>query len=97
MASPLNTEPAELTASYVSPASTKTFTQILPSSSTRGTEEKTAYLSILGRSMVQLQAEVNEYLTARMEDEKATASSNGREMHEQKEEQHYGEEIEEDV
>lgn len=94
MASPSDKEQTEVTALYIGPSSTKTFAHTLPSSSTQNTKEKTEYLSALRKSVILLQAEVNEYLTARMEDDKATTGSSGQAVDEQKQEQNYGEEVE---
>lgn len=88
-----------LKAEYVSPGATQTFSHPLPSTSAAGsTEEKTSYLSALRTSIVKLQEEVNEFLTAKMEEDKAIAASNGAKakVDEKKEEENYGEEVVED-
>ncbi|KAJ9661245.1 hypothetical protein H2201_006604 [Coniosporium apollinis] len=94
--------PPSLTATYAAPsAPTKSFTHTLPSCpSSPSTSEKTAYLSALRQSIAALQAEVNEFLTAKMDEEKAGASTAGGELHggapsgrkEDEEEEGYGEE-----
>lgn len=71
-----------LTATYTHPtAPTKTFTHALPASPSTSTPEKTAHLSALRHAATQLQTEINEFLTAKMEDEKAGAATAGAEMH----------------
>ncbi|EON67749.1 hypothetical protein W97_07003 [Coniosporium apollinis CBS 100218] len=98
-----------LTATYAAPSTpstpSKSFAHALPPCpSAPSTSEKTAYLSALRQSVVALQAEVNEFLTAKMEEEKAGASTAGGELHggalsggrdrdaEEEEEDGYGEE-----
>lgn len=93
-----------LRATYAAPSTpSKSFTRALsPCPSTPSTSEKTAYLSALRRSVVALQAEVNEFLTAKMEEEKAGASTAGGKLHggapsgardrDDEEEEGYGEE-----
>ena len=87
---------SKLTASYTSPTSSQTFTQPLPSASVTSTSEKTAYLSALRKSVVQLQEDVNFFLTAKMEEDKAIAASAGTKADDKAEEEHYGEEKVED-
>lgn len=97
-ASTTNPEPlSTLTAAYTSPTSTKAFTHTLPTSATSSaasTEEKTRYLSALRKSVVQLQGEVNEFLTEKMEEDKKAAGEKGggATVDEKEEEENYGEE-----
>lgn len=89
--------PSTLTATYNSPTSTKAFTHTLPTSATSSaasTEEKTRYLSALRESVVQLQGEINEFLTEKMEEDKWVASEKGggAATVDEKEEENYGEE-----
>ncbi|MDI1492869.1 MAG: hypothetical protein OHK93_004652 [Ramalina farinacea] len=72
--------PSTLTASYTSPTSTKAFTHTLPTSAPSSaalTEEKTRYMSALRKSVVQLQGEINELLTEKMEEDKWVAAEKG--------------------
>ena len=85
-----------LKADYASPNTTKTFTLPLPSAATTSTKEKTSYLSVLRKSVVTLQEEVNGFLTTKMEEEKALASTAGVKVDDQVEEENYGEEKVED-
>ena len=85
-----------LKADYASPTSTKTFTHPLPAASNTSTEEKTNHLSALRRSVVKLQEEVNEFLTTKMEEDKALAEGAGVKIDDKAEEENYGEEKVED-
>ena len=85
-----------LKANYASPSTTKTFTHPLPTASTTSTQEKTNYLSALRKSVVKLQEEVNGFLTAKMEEDKALAADAGMKVDEKAEEENYGEEKVED-
>lgn len=86
---------------YVSPSGKKDFDYkipALPDSPT--TKETAAYLATLRKTTLRLQNEINAFLTQRMEEDKAPASGNGNgisTIDEQKEEDNYGEEVEEDV
>ena len=86
----------ELTALYTGPSSTNDFTHSLPSSSPQSTEEKTNYLSALRKSVVQLQAEVNELLTTKMDEDKAAQGAMAHHVDESREEENYGEEVTEE-
>ncbi|KAL9586398.1 MAG: hypothetical protein Q9203_003875 [Teloschistes exilis] len=92
MAPPTSTT---LFATYTSPSypTPKAFTYPLPSSNTTSLAEKTAYLSTLRESMIQLQDRVNPFLTKKMEEDKALAADAGVKVDEKKEEDFYGEEI----
>ena len=81
-----------LKADYASPTATKTFTHPLPSAATSSTKEKTIYLSALRKSVVKLQVEVNDFLTTKMEEDKALAANAGTKADDQAEEENYGEE-----
>lgn len=60
------------------------------------TESKVAYLNKLRFTVVQLQGQVNDFLTQKMEDDKAIASKIGAAVDDKKEEENYGEELAED-
>lgn len=90
-----------LRADYNAPGATKEFKfpqGKLLTQSTPG--QTTAHIAALRSSVLQLQAEINTFLTQKMEEEKADASANGngtsKKIDEQKEEEHYGEEVEEE-
>lgn len=70
-----------------------------PSSST--VESKTKYLAELRQSVISLQEEVNRELTARMEEDKlrdasANAAAGANLVDDEKEEENYGEEVQEE-
>ena len=92
-----NTPTTILKAEYRSPISIQTFYHTLPSSSTTSTDEKTLYLSTLRKSVTQLQEEVNTFLTSKMEEDKALATNAGSKVDDKKEEENYGEGVEDDV
>lgn len=88
-----------LTATYNSPDTTKVFSAKLPplpsDTDAQTVKDKTGYLNALRTNVGQMQADVNAFLTKRMEDEKASATGKGNEKkqaREQKEEEMYGEE-----
>jgi hypothetical protein len=85
-----------LQAFYTSPTSSQTFSHPLPSASVTSTEEKTAFLSALRNSIVQLQEDVNGFLTTKMAEDKAMAASAGMKADDKAEEENYGEERVED-
>ena len=87
---------ASLTADYTSPGSSKTFSHSLPSITTPSTAEKTAYLSALRKSVVQLQEHINGFLTTKMEEDRSLAGKAGVKADEKAEEENYGEEKVED-
>lgn len=89
-------EKRELIASYSSPASgEKTFSAVLPSlSQSPSSKEKTDYLLSLRSNTVSLQQQVNDFLTQKMEEDKARGSQ-GERSKEEKEEEYYGEEADE--
>ena len=85
-----------LKADYVSPNSSKTFIHALPTSSATSTAEKTQYLSALRKSVVQLQEDINTFLTSKMDEDKALVSKTGLKVDDKQEEDNYGEEGVED-
>lgn len=85
-----------LKADYTSPTSTKNFSHPLPSASVQSTQEKTKYLSALRKSTIQLQEEINSFLTTKMEEDKALAASAGKRVDDKAEEDNYGEDGAED-
>lgn len=92
MAPSTSSKPAKLSATYASPSTSRTFTYVLPSSSTTSTTEKIEYLFTLRNSVTQLQDEINACLTEKMEEDKALAARVGWKVDEKKEEENYGEE-----
>ena len=84
-----------LQAGYTSPNTSQTFTHSLPSvsASNQSTKQKTQYLSSLRRSVVQLQDEVNGFLTTKMEEDKALATGTEGKADEKREEDLYGEDV----
>lgn len=84
---------ATLEAHYKSPEKTKTFVHPLNAPlTTLSTEEKTAYLSALQKSVSKLQEEVNAFLTQEMEHDKVGSLQDGVKVDDKKEEANYGEE-----
>lgn len=89
-----------LTATYTSPTTTKTFTsplRALPTDPKALTvKDKTAYLSALRARIVELQGDVNAFLTMEMEADKVVgdgmAKGQGKGKEEEREEEMYGEE-----
>ena|ERR1700760_1765131 len=93
-----SSNPASLKGSYGSPSDSKAFTHTLPVCSTApSTEHRTSYLAALRSAVSQLQSEVNEFLTDKMEHDKAmgvaTSPGMSKEAREDKEADNYGEEI----
>ncbi|KAH9832686.1 gon7 family protein [Teratosphaeria destructans] len=66
-----------LLAAYRSPTDSKTFSADLPDSQGQDVKAKTGYLAALRSSASQMQADINAYLTQKMEDEKATGQGPG--------------------
>jgi len=88
---------SELSAEYISSTGQKTFTSPLLSATaaTRSTADKTAYLSDLRAKVTQLQQDINTFLTAKMEEDRAADEAAGvakTNAAEDKEEDMYGEE-----
>ncbi|CZT24614.1 uncharacterized protein RCC_10339 [Ramularia collo-cygni] len=67
---------SQLTATYTSPSTTKSFTSssLLPPSS-ETVEEKTTYLGALRANISTLQGEINAFLTQKMEEDKVAEGS----------------------
>lgn len=82
-----------LKAEYKSPTSFRNISHCLPSCTSKATKDKCAYLSALRASVVRLQDEVNQFLTEKMEEDKAKASSDGLKEDDRQAEENYGEEI----
>ena len=82
---------SSLTVSYVGPSSTQTFDHPLPSARITSTKEKTIYLAALRHSVVQLQDDMNSFLTAKMNEDKAVAANVGLKADDKAEEENYGE------
>ena len=88
----------QLTATYQSPDSSQTFSSDLPSlpsdPSAQDVISKTVYLSALRSNIVQMQSDVNAFLTKKMEDDKASEAgkASGKRTKEEQEEDMYGEE-----
>ena len=90
----LSTGNPSLQAKYASPKDTHQFELQLPHLSQQpSTQEKTAYLSSLRSAVVNLQEQVNVWLTTKMEEDKTLALDGGDKVDEQKEEENYGEEV----
>jgi type IV secretory pathway VirB9-like protein len=89
---------ASVKAQYTSPNGTHTFSLPLQSkaSISSTTEERTTYLAELRASTKQLQADVNKFLTQKMEEDKARSSDKISKQQEELEEQNYGEEAPEE-
>lgn len=92
---------SRLTADYNSPSGQRNFSYALPATiNSESTKEVTASLSDLRKSALQMQKDINVFLTQKMEEDKATSNSNGTststKVDEDKEEDNYGEEVEED-
>ncbi|KAF7196453.1 hypothetical protein HII31_02181 [Pseudocercospora fuligena] len=89
-----------LVASYNSPTSTQVFSHELPPPPTEGdgssVEKKTAYLAELRGNAAKLQAEVNSFLTRKMDEDKSAEEQKGAKKStkkdEEREEEMYGEE-----
>ena len=84
--------PRILKADYAGPESTKVFEHHLPTSSFPTTKEKTQYLSALRESVVKLQDGVNDFLTLKMDEDKALSARAGKKVDDKAEEENYGEE-----
>jgi hypothetical protein len=106
MASSTSSAP-QLTASYRSSDATHSIVKDLPAMTAVGgkdidsdsVEKKTAYLSALRTNVVQLQADINTFLTQKMQEDYKAAGGNAQgktAAADQKEEEMYGEENPED-
>ena len=90
----MSTKSALLTADYAAPAGTHKFSHELPSASADNVTDKTAYLSALRSKNTELQAEINAFLTQKMEEDVKAAEGRPtkRSKKEEREEEMYGEE-----
>ncbi|MCJ1397786.1 hypothetical protein MMC11_000982 [Xylographa trunciseda] len=94
---PTSDHSPSLKANYASPTESHSFEHPLEALPVQlSTEEKTAYLSALRSSVAQLQEEVNTFLTAKMEEDKAITVQRTGIIDDKKEEENYGEEVVED-
>ncbi|MCJ1384607.1 hypothetical protein MMC17_007725 [Xylographa soralifera] len=94
---PTSDHSPSLKADYASPTGSLQFQhplKVLPAKFS--IEEKTAYLSALRSAVTHLQEEVNTFLTAKMEEDKAIAVERTGVTDDKKEEENYGEEVVED-
>ena len=83
-----------LRASYISPKDTHQFELQLPRlSQPLSTQEKIDYLSSLRSSVVNLQNEINQFLTAKMEENKTFVLNGSGKADDRTEEENYGEEV----
>ncbi|KAG9522012.1 hypothetical protein KCV07_g3303, partial [Aureobasidium melanogenum] len=85
---------AHLTAVYTSPTATNTFSSPLPSAPIQASSstEKSQYLGDLRQKVSQLQDDINQFLTKKMDQDKA-ATEGAASKDEDIEEQMYGEEV----
>jgi hypothetical protein len=84
-----------LTAEYTSPTTTSphTITATLPTiSNSPSTDDRVAYLAELQNAVKAVQGDINEFLTKKMEEDKAISGK----LDDEKLEENYGEEIVED-
>ena len=84
-----------LSAKYKSPTTSQSFSAKLPSlPKDHDVESKTEYLSELRSRIVQMQSDVNAFLTKKMEEEKSLEASKGQgnKSKEEQAEEMYGEE-----
>lgn len=86
-----------ISATYSAPAEqSETFRiNMPPCSPDSSTEDRTKYLGDLRTSISQIQGQVNEFLTQKMEKDKTAAGTEA--ANETKEEENYGEEVPEDT
>jgi hypothetical protein len=88
-------EQQQISAEYQSPTSSQSFSSKLPSlPKDHDVKSKTEYLSALRSGIVQVQSDVNAFLTKKMEEEKTLEASKGQgnKSKEEKAEEMYGEE-----
>ena len=86
-----------LSVTYSSPASEPfTITNSLPAPATTSVTGKTQYLSALRHAISSAQDQINKELTARMEEDKARSAEGSKGVDEAKEEENYGEEVQEE-
>jgi len=101
MANQSQTQDSTLCAEYSAFATTKNFQYSqVPLGNQPTTKETTAYIASLRNSLLEMQNDINAYLTEKMEEDKAAAATNGNgiadKVDEQKEEENYGEEVEDE-
>ncbi|KAF2792547.1 hypothetical protein K505DRAFT_52343 [Melanomma pulvis-pyrius CBS 109.77] len=86
---------SNLTAAYTSPdSSPHTISHPLPASTPDpSTDARIAHLAALQSSMKTLQADLNAFLTQKMDDDKAAGVAKAGKVDDAKEEENYGEEI----
>jgi phosphoribosylanthranilate isomerase len=92
---------AKLSADYKSPTGQHTFSYEVPAvSGNQSTEETTDFLAKLRQSAVQMQQDINTFLTQKMDEDKAMESTKDvqhtAKVDEDKEEDNYGEEVDEE-
>lgn len=81
-------------ADYVSPDSKHAIEHQLDApSEAANTDARVAYLNKLRSTAVQLQGQINDFLTQKMDEDKAVASKAGTVIDDKKEEENYGEEV----
>lgn len=87
--------PAHLTAVYTSPTATNTFSSPLSSAPTEASSshEKSQYLAHLRDNVSQMQDDINQFLTTKMDEDKAATDAPVTSNDEDMEEQMYGEEV----
>lgn len=88
-------EQQQISADYKSPTSTQSFSSKLPSlPKDHDVKSKTEYLTALRSGIVQMQSDVNTFLTKKMEEEKSLEASKGQgnKSKEEQAEEMYGEE-----
>lgn len=92
-------ESTAITAKYASPTNEAfALDSKLPSASAAAssTADKTSYLAALRAAVTDTQATINKELTARMEDDKARDAGGAAAVDDAKEEENYGEEVQEE-
>lgn len=88
----------DLSATYSCPGSEPfTFSRSLPAPASTSVADRTKYLSSLREAVASAQDQINKELTERMEEDNARVANGGAKgVDEVKEEENYGEEIQED-
>ena len=97
MAANDSSQQSTLHAAYQSPKESHAFSHSLPVL-VQGfsTKDKTQYLSALRSAVVNMQKDVNVFLTAKMEEDKEQMTTGEAKVDDSKEEENYGEEVAED-
>ena len=91
---PPGTQSAVLTAEYANEVHHQKFEHQLGSIPlSLSTEDKSAYFASLHTSITKLQEEINAFLTAKMEEDKAQALNENKSINDKQEEENYGEEV----